>query len=99
LERTEWDKILALYDALFSQQPSEVVELNRAVVVAELQGPERALKLIDGLPLERYHLWHATRANFLDRLGRDGDARAAYRAAAELAPTTAEREFLEGKAQ
>ena len=98
-ERTAWDQILALYDQLFSLQPTAVVELNRAVVVAEIAGPERALSLVDGLPLERYHLWHATRANLLDRLGRRTEAAAAYRAAAELAPTDAEREFLDGKAQ
>ena len=98
-ERTAWDQILALYDQLFSLQPTAVVELNRAVVVAEIAGPERALSLVDGLPLERYHLWHATRANLLDRLGRRAEAAAAYRAAAELAPTEAEREFLDGKAQ
>ena len=98
-ERTAWDQILALYDALFSQQPTAVVELNRAVVVAEVHGPERALSIVDGLPLERYHLWHATRANLLSRLGRDEEARAAYLTAAELAPTEAEREFLEGRAR
>jgi len=98
-ERTPWDQILSLYDALFSQQPTAVVELNRAVVVAEVHGPERALSIVNGLPLERYHLWHATRANLLSRLGRGEEARAAYLAAAELAPTEAEREFLEGKAQ
>ena len=98
-ERTAWDQILALYDQLFSLQPTAVVELNRAVVVAEIAGPERALSLVDGLPLERYHLWHATRANLLDRLGRRTEAAAAYRTAAELAPSDAEREFLDGKAQ
>jgi RNA polymerase sigma-70 factor (ECF subfamily) len=98
-ERTPWDQILALYDQLFAQQPTAVVELNRAVVVAEVHGPERALSIVDGLPLERYHLWHATRANLLGRLGRDQEARAAYLAAAELAPSEAEREFLERKAR
>ncbi|MGC4175867.1 RNA polymerase sigma factor [Demequina sp.] len=98
-ERTAWMQILALYDQLFALQPTAVVELNRAVVVAELAGPEKALELVDGLPLERYHLWHATRGNLLDRLGRTEEARAAYLAGAELAPTDAEREFLEGKAR
>ena len=98
LEQTDWDQILALYDALFAQQPTAVVELNRAVVVAEVHGPARALTLVDGLPLERYHLWHATRANLLARVGRDDEARAAYLAAAELAPTEAERNFLLAKA-
>jgi RNA polymerase sigma-70 factor (ECF subfamily) len=98
-ERTAWDQILALYDQLFALQPTAVVELNRAVVVAEVRGPERALAIVDGLPLERYHLWHATRANLLSRLDRDTEARAAYLAAAELAPTPAERAFLEERAQ
>ena len=97
LERTAWDQILALYDGLFAQQPTAVVELNRAVVVAEVHGPARALSIVDGLPLERYHLWHATRANLLGRLGRDDEARAAYLAAAELAPTEAEQRFLDGQ--
>jgi len=97
-EATAWEQILALYDGLFAQQPTAVVELNRAVVVAEVSGPARALSIVDGLPLERYHLWHATRANLLARLGRDQEARAAYLAAAELAPTQAERDFLEARA-
>jgi RNA polymerase sigma-70 factor (ECF subfamily) len=97
-DRTAWPQILSLYDELWSQQPTAVVELNRAVVVAEVDGPARALRIVDGLPLERYHLWHATRANLLARLGRDEEARAAYLAGAELAPTQAERDFLEGRA-
>lgn len=98
IEQTPWPQILAVYNELFAQQPTAVVELNRAVVVAEVDGPERALSIVNGLPLERYHLWHATRANLLDRLGRAEEARAAYRAAAELAPSQAEREFLERRA-
>ena len=98
-ERTAWDQILSLYDALFAQQPTAVVELNRAVVVAEVNGPERALSIVNGLPLERYYLWHATRANFLSRLGRTDEAREAYLAGAALAPTEAERAFLAGRAQ
>jgi len=69
------------------------------VVVAEVHGPARALSIVNGLPLERYHLWHATRANLLLRMGRDQEAREAYLAAAELAPTQAERDFLEAKAR
>jgi RNA polymerase sigma-70 factor (ECF subfamily) len=98
-ERTAWPQILAIYDQLWALQPTAVVELNRAVVVAEVDGPARALSIVDGLPLERYHLWHATRANLLARLGRDEEARAAYLAGAELAPTEAEREFLEDQAR
>ncbi|WP_234983313.1 RNA polymerase sigma factor [Demequina sp. NBRC 110053] len=97
-EDTDWPQILALYDQLFALTPTAVVELNRAVALAEVRGPEAALALVDGLPLERYHLWHATRATLLDRLGRTADARAAFATAAELTENPAEREFLKGRA-
>jgi len=97
-EETDWAQILSVYDQLWAHQPTAVVELNRAVVVAEVHGPERALSIVDGLPLERYHLWHATRGNLLSRVGREEEARAAYLAGAKLAPTQAEREFLEWRA-
>jgi len=93
-EDTDWAQILALYDQLFAFQPTAVVELNRAVALAEVRGPGAGLALVEGLPLDRYHLWHATRANLLDRLGRGSEARAAYAAAAELTSNPAEREFL-----
>lgn len=98
LTDTDWAAIVSLYDALFALNPTAIVALNRAIAVGEVDGPERALALIDGLPLERYHLWHATRANLLDRLGRGHEARGAYAAAAASAPSDAEREFLEAKA-
>jgi len=98
VEETDWQRILGLYDALFALQPTAIVELNRAVAVAEVHGPERALSIVDGIPLERYHLWHATRGNLLDRLGRHEEARAAYASALELAPGEAERDFLARKA-
>lgn len=98
VEQTDWQRILSLYDALFALQPTAVVELNRAIAVAEVHGPERALSIVDGIPLERYHLWHATRGNLLDRLGRHDEARAAYASALELAPGEAERDFLARKA-
>ena len=94
-DRTAWPQILSLYDELWSQQPTAVVELNRAVVVAEVDGPARALSIVDGLPLERYHLWHATRADLLRRSNRRAEARAAYVAAASLTHNDAERRFLE----
>ncbi|MGV9361855.1 RNA polymerase sigma factor [Amycolatopsis sp. NPDC003731] len=93
-ERTDWRQILALYDQLLAHAPTPVVALNRAVAVAEVHGPEVALALVDDLDLENYYAFHATRADLLRRLGRDEDARAAYRRAAGLAPTDAEREFL-----
>ncbi|GIG53887.1 RNA polymerase sigma factor [Demequina activiva] len=97
-EDTDWPQILALYDQLFAFTPTAVVELNRAVALAEVRGPAAALALVDGLPLERYHLWHATRATFLERLGRLEEARAAFATAAELTENPAERTFLRGKA-
>jgi RNA polymerase sigma-70 factor (ECF subfamily) len=99
MQATDWAQIVRLYDVLFSLQPTAVVELNRAVAIAEVAGPERALAIVDGIPLERYHLWHATRGNLLDRVGRGEEARVAYATAAELAPGDAERAFLEERAR
>ena len=75
--------------------PSPVVSLNRAVAVAEVEGPEAALLLVDELDLGGYHLFHAIRADLLRRLGRDGEAVTAYEAAIELTENAAERAFLE----
>ncbi|MDN4480241.1 RNA polymerase sigma factor [Demequina muriae] len=98
-EDTDWRQILTLYDQLFALHPTAVVELNRAVALAEVRGPGAALAVVDGLPLERYHLWHATRANLLNRLGRTADARAAYATAAEFTENPAERAFLLERAE
>ncbi len=92
---TDWSQILQLYDQLMAVAPSPVVALNRAVAVAEVQGPETALTLVDGLDLDGYHLFHAIRADLLRRLGRYPEAALAYEAASERAENTAEREFLE----
>jgi RNA polymerase sigma-70 factor, ECF subfamily len=92
---TDWTQILALYDQLLAVTPSAVIALNRAVALAEVEGPEAALAAIDGLALDRYHLLHATRADLLRRLGRLDAAAAAYTTAAELAANAAERRFLE----
>jgi RNA polymerase sigma-70 factor (ECF subfamily) len=92
---TDWSQILQLYDQLMSVAPSPVVALNRAVAVAEVQGPEAALTLVDELGLDGYHLFHAIRADLLRRLGRYPDAALAYEAASERVENTAEREFLE----
>jgi RNA polymerase sigma-70 factor (ECF subfamily) len=70
------------------------VALNRAVAIGEVQGAATALALVDELDLDNYHPFHATRADLLRRLGRDGEAAAAYARAAALAPTEAERDFL-----
>ncbi|HEX3462133.1 MAG TPA: RNA polymerase sigma factor [Acidimicrobiales bacterium] len=92
---TQWGQILALYDQLMEFAPTEVVALNRAVAVAEVTGPEAALALVDRLDLDGYHLFHATRADLLERLGRYPDAVSAYSAALAIATNDAERRFLE----
>jgi len=91
---TDWRQILQLYDQLVALAPGPVVALNRAVAVAEVEGPDAALALVDGLGLAEYHLFHAIRADLLRRLGRDGEAALAYEAAIARARNAAEREFL-----
>jgi len=93
--QTDWGQILALYDQLIGVAPTPVVALNRCVAVAEVHGPARALELTDGLGLDEYHLFHATRADLLRRLGRRDEARAAYGEAIARAANRAERSFLE----
>ena len=92
---TQWDQILALYDQLLDFDPSPVEELNRAVALAEVAGPEPALSAIATLPLESYCPLHAVRADLLRRLGRLGDASGAYEKALALTDNEAERRFLE----
>ncbi|MEU0532890.1 RNA polymerase sigma factor [Amycolatopsis tolypomycina] len=89
---TDWSQILALYDQLVRLDPSPIVALNRAIAVAELDGPEVALAAVDRLAgrLAGYHAYHVTRADLLRRLGRGEQARAAYDKAIELAGNTAE---------
>ena len=91
---TDWRQVLALYDQLMEIAPSPVVTLNRAVALAEIDGPEQALHLIDAIDLPRYHLLHAVRADFLRRLGRTADAAMAYQLAQEHCENAKEREFL-----
>jgi len=91
---TDWRQILQLYDQLAALAPSPVVALNRAVAVAEVEGPQAALALVDGLSLRDYYLFHAIRADLLRRLGRDGEAALAYDAAIAHAGNAAERGFL-----
>ena len=90
----DWPQIAALYGELFRLTESPVVALNRAVAIAEVEGPQAALDMLDGLPLERYRYLHAARAEFCHRLGRSDEARAAYRRALELAGNDAERHHL-----
>jgi RNA polymerase sigma-70 factor, ECF subfamily len=93
---TDWSQVLTLYDQLVRLDPSPIVALNRAVAVAELDGPEVALAAVDRLDdtLAGYHAYHATRADLLRRLGRSQQARAAYDKAIELAGNTAETAYL-----
>ncbi|WP_405640684.1 RNA polymerase sigma factor [Streptomyces sp. NBC_00019] len=92
---TDWTQVLQLYDQLTALAPSPVVALNRAVAVAEVEGPRPALDLVDTLDLDGYHVFHAVRADLLRRLGRDTEAVRAYEAAVALAENPAERAWLE----
>jgi len=93
---TDWSQVVALYDQLVRLDPSPIVALNRAIAIAELDGPEVALASVDRLrdALGGYHAYHATRADLLRRLGRDQESRAAYDEAIELAGNTAEIAYL-----
>jgi RNA polymerase sigma-70 factor (ECF subfamily) len=98
-DATDWAQIVGLYDLLLRVDPSPVVELNRAVAVAMRDGPAAGLELVDAIldrgDLTDYRLAHAARADLCRRLGRSGDARAAYRRALELTRQEPERRFLE----
>jgi RNA polymerase sigma-70 factor (ECF subfamily) len=91
---TDWGQILALYDQLMVVAPTPVVALNRTVALAEVHGPAAALGELGRLSLDGYHLFHATRADLLRRLGRREEAAAAYEAAIAGAANGAERAFL-----
>ncbi|WP_216895328.1 RNA polymerase sigma factor [Nocardia alni] len=91
---TDWRQIVQLYDHLLTIAPSPVVALNRAVAIAEIDGPATALALVDDLALPNYHLHHAIRGELLARLGRTADATAAFDAALAHTSNTAEREYL-----
>jgi RNA polymerase sigma-70 factor (ECF subfamily) len=93
---TDWSQVVALYDQLVRLDPSPIIVLNRAVAVAELDGPQVALATVDGLEdeLAGYHAYHATRADLLRRLGCGQKSRAAYDKAIELAGNTAETAYL-----
>ncbi|MBK3573416.1 sigma-70 family RNA polymerase sigma factor [Streptomyces sp. MBT65] len=94
-DATDWGQILQLYDQLMALAPSPVVALNRAVAVAEVDGPRKALDLVDALDLDEYHVLHAVRADLLRRLGRDTEAVRAYEAAIARTESAAERGCLE----
>ena len=93
---TDWSQVVALYEQLIRLDPSPVVSLNRAIAVAEVDGPDVALATVDRLEaaLNDYHAFHATRADLLRRLGRSREAHAAYERAIQLAGNTAETRYL-----
>jgi RNA polymerase sigma-70 factor (ECF subfamily) len=94
---TDWPQIVALYDQLLELRPDPVVRLNQAVAVAEVAGPDVALRIVDALDLDRYHLYHAIRADLLRRLGRDREASDAYSSAIERTDNEVERDYLAGR--
>ena len=98
-EETNWPEIVLLYDLLERVQPSPIVSLNRAVAVAMVHGPQRALVLINSLAargdLDRYHLFHAARADLLRRIGSSAEAAESYKRALELVTNDSERRYLE----
>ncbi|UPW04518.1 RNA polymerase sigma factor [Rhodococcus pyridinivorans] len=93
-EDTDWAQIVALYDLLFAADPTPVVALHRAVALAEVEGPAAALGIVDHLDLERYHVFHAVRADLLARLGRLTEASEAYATAAARTENAIERAHL-----
>jgi RNA polymerase sigma-70 factor, ECF subfamily len=95
-QATDWPQIVALYDHLFSVMPTPVVALNRAIAIAEVEGPAAALTTLDAIAptLNSYHLLHAARATMLRRLGQRDAAQAAFERAAHLAATETDRRFL-----
>lgn len=95
---TDWRQILAIYDQLMALAPNAVVAMNRAIAFAELEGPVKALELVDELKLEQYHLWHAVRADLLRRMGRVEEAEKSYRLAIGKCQNEREKAFLEKRA-
>jgi RNA polymerase sigma-70 factor (ECF subfamily) len=93
----DWEEIALLYQRLEHITGSPVVTMNRAIAVAELDGPQAALALLDGLELDEYRYYHSTRADLLRRLGREAEARAAYARALELTQPGPEQRFLESR--
>lgn len=91
---TDWRQILASYDRLMTIAPTPVVELNRAVAVAEIEGPEAALTALEHLGLAGYYLWNAVRADLTRRCGRSAESILEYQRAIDLTDNPAERQFL-----
>jgi RNA polymerase sigma-70 factor (ECF subfamily) len=93
----DWLQIAALYETLARQTGSPIVEMNRAIAIAEIHGPEAGLAILDTLELDHYRYFHSTRADLLRRAGRHSDARHAYQRALDLAQTDPERRFLQDR--
>jgi RNA polymerase sigma-70 factor (ECF subfamily) len=93
-EETDWPQVIVLYDQLLQLRPDPIARLNRAVAVAEVAGPDVGIRLVDALDLDRYYLFHAIRADLLQRLGRDDEAAAAYASAIDRTENEVERKFL-----
>ena len=93
----DWEEIALLYQRLEHVTDSPIVTMNRAIAVAELEGPEAGLALLEHLELDDYRYYHSTRADLLRRLGRDHEARAAYTRALELTEAGPERQFLKSR--
>ncbi len=93
-EATDWGQIVALYDQLYARQPTDIVRLNRAIAVAEQQGPRFGLEALSTVGLDTYHLYHATRGDFLARLGHHDAAADAFDQALMLTTNDAERRYL-----
>ena len=98
-DETDWDQIVTIYDQLSVMAPTPVVRLNRAIAIAETGDVEGALNILDGLDLDGYHLYHATYADLLERLGRIEDAADSYARALDLTTNEAERAHLERREQ
>jgi len=99
IEETDWRQILELYDQLIALAPTPTAALNRAVALAEVQGPYRALAAVDQLDLSGYYLFHALRADLLRRLGRNAEAKREYDAAIAHNNNPAEKGFLQQRRQ
>jgi predicted RNA polymerase sigma factor len=101
-EETDWARIVALYEALAQLKPSPIVELNRAIAIGMAAGPQAGLELVDALTsepsLKAYHLLPSVRGDFLVKLGRFDEARAAFERAASLTRNARERDLLLGRA-
>lgn len=95
---TDWSQVVALYDHLLHFTPTDVVRLNRAVAVAELDGPQVAIALLDDLELDRYPAFHVVHAELLDRLGRWAESAAAWERAADLSDNAAQSRHLHARA-